>query len=108
MSRTLLITPGGLSVAIFRARELYTMAAYANRYTKSRIHFAAGLAVLIRVLEDRYKDLAGGLLEGVARLFTHNVRLVVYPMAARRSANTGKSIGTDGLDMQRDRWYGQC
>ena len=69
-------------VMLFRARELYKMSAYANRYTKSRIHFAIGLTVLLRVLDDRYKDLPGTLLEGIARLFMQNVRLSVYPMAA--------------------------
>lgn len=72
----------GFGVMIFRAKELYTMSAFANRYTKSRIHFAIGLTVLVRVFEDRYKDLAGTLLEGIARLFSQNVRLSVYPMAA--------------------------
>jgi hypothetical protein len=72
----------GLGVMIFRAKELYTMSAYANRYTKSRIHFAIRLSVLVRVLEDRYKDLAGTLLDGIARLFTQNVRPSNYPMAS--------------------------
>jgi hypothetical protein len=72
----------GYGVVLFRARELYTMSAYVNRYTKSRIHFAIGLTVLVRVFEDRYKDLAGSLLEGIARLFTQNVRISVYPMSA--------------------------
>lgn len=72
----------GHGVILFRARELYTMAAFANRYTKSRIHFAVGLTALMQVLEDRYKELPGALLEGIARLFTQNVRLIVYPTAA--------------------------
>jgi len=72
----------GYGVMVFRARELYKMVAYANRYTQSQIHFAIGLSGLVRVLEDRYNDLAGTLLEGVARLFTQNVRLNVYPMTA--------------------------
>jgi hypothetical protein len=38
--------------------------------------------VLMRVFEDRYHNLAGTLLEGIARLFTQNVRVSVYPMAA--------------------------
>jgi hypothetical protein len=84
----------GLGVMIFRAKELYTMSAYANRYTKSRIHFAIGLTVLVRVFEDRYKDLAGTLLEGIARLFTQNVRLSVYPMAAEE---VQKRVNTAGL-----------
>lgn len=72
----------GYGVMVFRARELYNMSAFAGRYTKSRIHFAIGLSVLLRVLEDRYNELPGALLEGIARLFTQNVRVSVFPMAA--------------------------
>ena len=71
----------GYGVMVFRARELYTVSAFANRYTKSRIHFAIGLSVLVRVLQDAYLNLPGSLLEGIARLFQQNVRLTVYPMA---------------------------
>ena len=95
----------GYGVMVFRARELYLMSAFANRYTKSRIHFAIGLSVLVRVLEDRYQDLPGTLLEGIARLFTQNVRVSVYPMAAEEVRNRAKGAGltdwrwkeTDGM-----------
>lgn len=86
----------GYGVMVFRGRELYTMTAYANRYTKSRIHFAIGLSVVVQVLEDRYKHLDGSLLEGVARLFTQNVRLCVYPMAAKDARNRAISSGLEG------------
>lgn len=72
----------GYGVMLFRAKELYKMSAYVSRYTKSRIHFAIGLTVLLRVLDDHYRDLPGTLLEGIARLFMQNVRVSVYPMAA--------------------------
>ena len=71
----------GYGVTLFRAQELYTMSAFANRYTKSRIHFAIGLTVLLRILQGSYKELEGELLEGIARLFRQNVRLCVYPMS---------------------------
>jgi hypothetical protein len=71
----------GYGVMVFRARELYTMSAFANRYTRLRIHFAIGLTVLVRVLQDSYLNLPGSLLEGIARLFQQNVRLTAYPMA---------------------------
>lgn len=70
----------GFGVMLFRAQELYTMSAFANRYTKSRIYFAIGLTVVARIFQDSYQDLEGALLEGIARLFTQNVRLTVYPM----------------------------
>ena len=71
----------GYGVMVFRARELYAMSAFVNRYTKSRIHFAISLTVLVRVLQDNYLNLSGSLLEGIARLFQQNVRLTAYPMA---------------------------
>jgi hypothetical protein len=80
LEHVVLLQKLGYGVMLFRAQELYTMSAFANRYTKSRIHFAIGLTVLLRVLRDSYKDLAGALLEGIARLFRQNVRLCVYPM----------------------------
>jgi hypothetical protein len=70
----------GFGTLIFRAKELYTMGAYVSRYTKSQVHFAVGLSVLVHAMQDRYKNLDGALLEGTARLFTQNIRLSVYPM----------------------------
>jgi len=95
----------GYGVMLLRAQEIYAMSAFANRYTKLRIHFAIGLTVLTRVLADSYKDLPGALLEALARLFTQNVRVTVYPMAAEelRSRVKADQLGdwrwkeTDGM-----------
>jgi hypothetical protein len=86
----------GYGVLLFRAPELYTMSAYANRYTKLRIHLAIGLTVVMRVMEDRYDDLPGTLLEGIARLFTQNVRLIVYPVTAAEVERRAREGGLDG------------
>ena len=99
------LKPLGYGVMLFRGQQLYTMSAFANRYTKSRIHFAMGLTVFVRILEDSYKHLAGTLLEGIARLLTQNVRLSVYPMPAeelRKRAAAARLTGwiwkeTDGV-----------
>lgn len=85
----------GYGVLLFRSQELYDMSAFANRYTQARIHFAVGLSVLVRVLEDRYKNLSG-TLEGFARLFTQNVRLVVHPMAAEELERWTREAGIKG------------
>jgi hypothetical protein len=95
----------GYGVMVFRAQELYRMSVFANRYTKSRIHFAIGLSVLLYVMEDSYQNLKGTLLEGIARLFAQNVRLSVYPMSAKELENrtrVGQFVGwrwkeTDGM-----------
>jgi hypothetical protein len=85
---------------VFRAPELYTMSAFVNRYTKSRIHFAIGLTVLVKVLEDNYNNLAGSLMEGIARLFSQNVRLSVYPMKAEAVEQRIKAAGLTGWRWQ--------
>jgi hypothetical protein len=105
LQHVVLLQKLGYGVMLFRAQELYTMSAFANRYTKSRIHFAIGLTVLLRILQDSYKDLAGALLEGIARLFRQNVRLCVYPMTVeelRGRLTAGQLTGwrwkeTDGI-----------
>jgi hypothetical protein len=86
----------GYGVMLFRAQELYRMTAFANRYTKLRIHFAIGLTVLVRIFEHRYKDLAGSLLEGIARLFVRNVRLTVYPMTEEELRRRAEAAGLTG------------
>jgi hypothetical protein len=70
----------GYGTLVVRAQELYRMSEYVGRYTKSRVHFAVGLSVMIYTLQDRYRQLAGTVLEAAGRLFSHNVRLSVYPM----------------------------
>lgn len=92
----------GYGVMLYRSRELYTMSMFANRYTKSRIHFAIGLTVLVRLFEDSYKDLAGNLLEGIARLFTQNVRVSVYPMAAEELQRRAKLAGLTGWSWKEE------
>ena len=86
----------GYGVMVFRDRELYTLSAFANRYTKLRIHFAVGLSVLVRVLEDGYTGLAGALLEALARIFTQNVRVSVYPMPAEELRRRAAAAGLTG------------
>ena len=86
----------GYGVILFRGREIYTISAFANRYTKLRIYFAAGLAVHVRVVQDRYKDLPGTLLEALARIFSQNVRLIVYPMAAEDLQRLIEKAGLTG------------
>jgi len=86
----------GYGAMIFAPPELYRMSAYANRYTKSPIHFAIELTAVVRVFEHRYKDLPGTLLEGISRLFMQNVRLIVYPMAEEELQRRLKTAGLSG------------
>jgi hypothetical protein len=72
----------GNYVLLFRERELYSMTALVNRYTKAPLRFIAGLSLLIRAFDDPYFNLEGRLLEALARLLAQNVRVYAYPMSA--------------------------
>jgi hypothetical protein len=65
---------------MMRHRQLYRATAFVRRYTQAPLRFAVPLPALIRVLDDvRYQHLEGRLLEGIARLFGSNVRVLAYP-----------------------------
>jgi hypothetical protein len=86
----------GYGAMVFRALEIYVMSAFVNRYTKSRIHFAIGLSVLMRVLEGGYKNLEGSLLEALARPLRQNVRVSVYPTPTEEVEKLIKAAGMTG------------
>jgi hypothetical protein len=86
----------GYGVMLFRAPELYEMSAFLNRYTKLRIHFAIPLTVLIRVMKNGYQNLPGTLLEGIARLFTQNVRVVAHPISIKELEQCLTNADTSG------------
>jgi hypothetical protein len=86
----------GSGLMVFRARELYEMSAYVSRYTTSPIHFAVSLSTTILALQNRYKDLPGALLEGLARLFKQNVRLSVHPISVETLKHLLESMGGAG------------
>ena len=52
--------------------------------------------MFVQVLQDQYKQLAGTLLEGIARLFTQNVRLIVYSMTAEEVQTGVQKAGLRG------------
>ena len=92
-----LLAQGG-DVLLFRERELYSMTALVNRYTKAPLRFIAGLSLLIRAFDDPYFNLEGRLLEALARLLAQNVRVYAYPMTAIDLQETKKVFSA--LDLE--------
>ena len=90
----------GSGVLVFREVELYKMSTFVNRFTKNRIHFAVGLSVLVRAMQDTYEELAGSLLEGIARLFRLNVRLSVFPMSEADLREWLETFSVSGWEWQ--------
>ena len=80
----------GSGVLVFREQELYRMCAFVNRFTKARIHFAIGLSILLWALQDRYKELAGSLLEGLATGLPRECAPQRFSNAGSKHAGNGK------------------
>jgi hypothetical protein len=53
---------------------------YLRNYTRQQIGMAVGIPILREIFDEKYyTDLNGGLLEGLGRLFSGEVKLLVYP-----------------------------
>lgn len=97
----------GLGAGVFVARqpELYRFVRYALRYTSAPIRIVLGAHLLAEVFQERhYADLDGELMEGLAQLFTYNVRMYVYPSArVGASAAEGGLLTLESLELPRPR-----
>jgi hypothetical protein len=70
----------GQHVLISNYGRYFRLTEYLSRYTKMMIGIALGVPSLEELLDEKhYKDLEGGTLESVGRLFKHNVKVYVYP-----------------------------
>jgi hypothetical protein len=88
----------GGSVLLFRERELNSMTALVNRYTKEHVRFVVGLSLLVRVFEYRYSQLAGSFLEALSRLLAQNVRIYAYPMRSSDLLQAIQSFSATGWE----------
>jgi hypothetical protein len=86
----------GGTVLLFRDRELYSMTALVNRYTKERVRFVVGLSLLIRVWKYRYTKLPGSFLEALSRLFAQDTCIYVYPMTSRDLQQSIQGVSATG------------
>lgn len=70
----------GQMVMISNYQEYYKLVAYISRLTKLKMGLIIGYPNLEYIFEEsHYKDLAGGILESFATLFSRNLKLFVYP-----------------------------
>jgi hypothetical protein len=86
----------GHHVMISNSRRYFRFVEFLSRYTQQRIGIALGVPSLSDLAEERdYADLAGGLLEAVARLFKNGVKVYAYPWKDPRS---GRIVSADTLE----------
>ena len=80
LARADIINAVGKMVLISNYAEYYKLAAYLQRYTKSRIGIVLGIPNLKELFDEKYYEvLDGGILESFGRLFKNDLTLYVYP-----------------------------
>jgi hypothetical protein len=80
LARADLLAALGFDVLISRFEPYYQLAEYLTAYTDQLIGLAVGLPAVRHVAEEEYyKNLPGGVLESVGRLFKRSVKMYVYP-----------------------------
>jgi len=80
LARADTINAVGKMVLISNYAEYYKLAAYLQRYTKSRIGIVLGIPNLKELFDVKYYEmLEGGILESFGRLFKNDLKLYVYP-----------------------------
>jgi hypothetical protein len=80
LARADTINAVGKMVLISNYAEYYKLAAYLQRYTKSRIGIVMGIPNLKELFDEKYYEvLDGGILESFGRLFKNDLKLYVYP-----------------------------
>lgn len=80
LARVDLLGALGQNVLVSNYRDYYRLSSYFARYTKNAIVIALGVDTLMDLFkEDQYKNLWGGILEAMGRLFSLNVQIYLYP-----------------------------
>ena len=70
----------GQNVMVSTFREYYRLVIYFSRFKIDRLRIVIGVPTFLNVLDaSYYRNLKGGLLEALGRLFPENVRFYVYP-----------------------------
>jgi hypothetical protein len=95
LARADTINAVGKMVLISNYAEYYKLAAYLQRYTKSRIGLVLGIPNLKELFDVKYYDaLEGGILESFGRLFKNDLKLYIYPFydASMNQLITSKDV----------------
>ncbi len=100
LDRVDLLNGMGQNVLVSNFREFYKLVDYFNRFNILNLRVILGVPTFTRVLEKQYyKNLRGGILEAMGRMFPKNTRFFIYPTMDRK---TGKILLVDDIEMEPD------
>jgi hypothetical protein len=93
LDRIELLCSLGQHVLVSNFNLFYMLKSYFRKYTLEPMAIVLGASHLNRVFDEtRYKDLEGGLLEGLGKLLDPRTKLYVYPHKTEQLCLTSKSF----------------
>lgn len=97
LARADVLAAAGKTVLISNYFEYYRLASYLTRYTSEPIALTMGVPSLLDLFQEKYyTELEGGILEAFGRLFTHDLRIYVYPF---KDPTTGLVTTVDNIEI---------
>jgi hypothetical protein len=97
LARADVLAAAGKTILISNYFEYFRLAGYLRRCTGEPLSFVLGAGSVAQIFDEKYyTDLDGGILEAVGRLFSKDLRLLVYPML---DLGTGKVVTAPGLEL---------
>ncbi|HRX30723.1 MAG TPA: hypothetical protein P5349_02435 [Tenuifilaceae bacterium] len=86
LDRVDLLNGMGQNVLISNFREFYRLVEYFGRFKHNNLRIAMGVPTFVKVMDKiYYKDLPGGLLEAVGKMFPARTKFYIYPALNRIS-----------------------
>ncbi len=86
LDRVNLLSSLNQMVMVTNFREYYRLAEYFSRFTKERMGLIIGTNHLIKLFDKNYyKNLSGGILEAMGKLFNKKMKLYIYPYKDRKA-----------------------
>lgn len=80
LDRAELLCSLGQNVMITNFSEYYKLTEYLGEFTKKRMGLAMGVDSMVKVFDEKYyRDLSGGILEAVGKLFFKDLKIYMYP-----------------------------
>jgi len=86
LDRVNLLSSLGQYVMVSNFREYYRLVEYFSRFTKEKIGLIIGANHLVKLFDPTYyKNLSGGIMEAMGKMFEKNIKLLVYPYVEKNS-----------------------
>jgi len=100
LDRVDLLNGMGQNVLVSNFQEFYKLVDYFNRFKLLNLRIILGVPTFKKVMEKKYyKNLRGGILEAMGRMFPENTRFYIYPALDRA---TGKILLVDDVELESD------